>query len=199
MLPDCRLIAVLRNPLERAFSVYLNRWRDGEERRSFLEVLGDEASAEPILRGGFYGRHLERYLEHFDSDQILIELYDDFSRHPAEVVKRIYSHIGVDPTFMPDLSLKANISAGGVARIVNSAMQIVRTSRAKPIIDRLTPVPWRRRVVRVLQRLAERDQARIPDPEPAAMRLLGDIYADDIRLAADLVDQPLERWLEYPQ
>jgi hypothetical protein len=105
-----RLVALLRDPVERAFSAHRMAVRDYGERRSFREAVAglltpselERARSNPELTNSYvvageYGRMLKAYLDHFDRDQLHVELTADLSRSPEEVVARVCTHIGVEP------------------------------------------------------------------------------------------------------
>ena len=81
-ISDVRLIAVLRDPVERAYSAYLHQVRDGREWLSFPEALRaeEERVADEWAPGwryklvGFYHRHLTRYYELFGEERIRVYL-----------------------------------------------------------------------------------------------------------------------------
>lgn len=108
--PDVKLIAVLREPVERAFSAYRMTVREHDETRTFpdaIESLLEPAELERARAGpapedsyvvaGEYGRMLETYLQHFDRDRLHIELTSDLEREPVEVTRRVCEFIGVEP------------------------------------------------------------------------------------------------------
>ena len=67
-LPDVRLVVMMRHPVTRAYSNYGFCVQRANYRGSFERFLIDQPNA---LDKGFYGRHLRRYLRHFERDQIL--------------------------------------------------------------------------------------------------------------------------------
>jgi len=122
-IPEVRIVALLRDPVERAYSQFLFVSRDGfEPERDFVAAL--DAEPDRIHAGwapgfqyatyGLYYRHLSRYYEQFDREQIRVYLYDDFKGDTAAVLRDIYAFVGVDPDFAPDLTRRYNPS--GVPR-----------------------------------------------------------------------------------
>jgi sulfotransferase family protein len=98
VVPDVRLIYVLRDPVERMRSHYQHRVANGAETRAPEVALFED----PIyLDYSRYALQLDQYLDHFDREQLLVitseELRDD--RH--ETVHRVFDFIGVDPNFVP--------------------------------------------------------------------------------------------------
>jgi hypothetical protein len=107
-LPGVKLIALLRNPVDRAYSAHSLRWLyAGQERGSFGQAVRD-------IHWGFYYTHLERYFALFERTQIKIHLYEDFRANPTGVLQDIFGFLGVSDTFVPDLSGDYNV--GGTAK-----------------------------------------------------------------------------------
>ena len=107
--PDVRLVALLRDPVERAFSAHRMRVARGIEQRTFEEAV--QALLEPsalersrrdpdkntYVVGGEYGRILESYLDVFPREQLHVETTADLEQDPAAVVGRICAFLGVKP------------------------------------------------------------------------------------------------------
>ena len=118
-LPEVKLVAVLRHPVDRAFSHFVMNWQAGvETTTTFSEALSLEA--ERIEKGwsptyhyatrGLYGEQLARYKQHFSDDQLLVLLYDDYSHNPVDTVKRAFRWIGVAP-YDVDTSRRLNTAS----------------------------------------------------------------------------------------
>lgn len=119
VIPNTKIIVILRHPVDRAYSDFLHQIRDGQE------VVTDFATAlreEPrrIEKGwnskyhyrsrGFYFEQLSRYYATFDPANIHVYLYEDLQKDPANLMRRIFCLLDVDPTFVPDMEIKHNIS-----------------------------------------------------------------------------------------
>lgn len=117
LLPQVKLIAVLRNPVDRAYSQY---W---DNRRFLYEHLSFEQTMEVALttqyrhgeRGyfsrGAYINHIENYLEFFRQDQLLVLLFDELKQDPAATFRRCFEFLGVDPGFRcPEMTQASNSS-----------------------------------------------------------------------------------------
>lgn len=120
--PHVKLIAVLRNPTERAVSHYFHEKRKGREPLPIAEALrAEEGRLEPILQQedykndvfihhsyksrGLYKQQLERYLEHFRREQLLVINSDELFARPPCVLKRVFDFLEVDAGFrVADLS-----------------------------------------------------------------------------------------------
>lgn len=115
MLPDVRIVALLRDPTERAISHYRMSVRRGIETRTFEEAatqLLDPAELERARRTpdetnsylvqGEYGRVLTAYHRLFPEEQLCILLSADLERHPGDVLDRVLGFLGLPPGYRPD-------------------------------------------------------------------------------------------------
>lgn len=116
-LPNVRLVAILRNPVERAFSNWIHNVENGRERLEFRDALNVEEErmrqgvgyAFYYLYKGFYYQHLCRYLALLPRDHLRVYLFDDLCSDPVRVIQDIYGFIGVDPDFQPRIE-RHNVS-----------------------------------------------------------------------------------------
>lgn len=117
-LPHAKIIIMLRNPIERAFSQYAMRFRDGHTGKSFREEL--EADIRKKQKGwhisdlylelGLYTKQVQRYLRVFPKRQIKMFIFDDFRKQPAKVMQELLEFLGVDSSIKLDFSQKFNKS-----------------------------------------------------------------------------------------
>ena len=100
--PHAKLIAILRNPIDRAFSQYRNAIKAGEisESVSFETYMRDEPS---VLAQGLYEVQLERFYSHFDPSNILVLIYEDIRRDPIAFMRKIYVFLGVQTDFVSSM------------------------------------------------------------------------------------------------
>lgn len=98
-IPRCRLIYVLRDPVERIRSHYQHRVAVGAERATLEEaVLRDPV----YLACSRYSGQIERYLEHFPRQQLLLITSEDLRVDRAATMGRVYRFLGVNPDFLPE-------------------------------------------------------------------------------------------------
>ena len=117
-MPAVKIITLLRDPIERAFSHYRMNVKDGTEALSFEEALAnerrrisddlDQMSADEWYTGtdfrlysyvarGFYDEQVKRWLKYFPSEQMLILKSEDLFRNPGPVVQQVFTFLGMDP------------------------------------------------------------------------------------------------------
>src|ERR1700730_4745916 len=198
-LQSAKLIAMLRHPAERAFSAFAHMVRDGrEETEDFHAALAREPQRirdnwEPLCHYksmGFYGAQLSRYFDALDRNQIRVYIYDDFVARPLEVVQDIFSFVGVDPSFAPDMTERYNVSTILRSRRLNDMM--MDKSLIRLTLRRLVPSGVR---ARIRSSILERNVKRLR-LAPEVRRELTDAYREDIRLLERVLDRDLSRWLK---
>jgi hypothetical protein len=103
-VPRARLITLLRNPVDRAFSHYHHLVQRGGECRTFEAALdqqllelpaGPRDDAETYLARGLYAEQLESVLRVFPRDQLLVLVSAELFARPAETVARIFAFLGL--------------------------------------------------------------------------------------------------------
>lgn len=104
-LPDVRLIALLRNPIDRAESALRHHMRRGRipKRTRLVKAVGTRGRRRTdvgLVEGGLYADSLRPYLRTF-GDRLLVMLHDDVLADPGLVYQRSLRHIGADPSFVP--------------------------------------------------------------------------------------------------
>lgn len=102
-LPDVKLIACLRDPVDRLYSRYWNaRGRFAHNRSvSFQEKLKEKPQ---LITEGFYCEHLARFLSLWPRERILLLLYDDLVEDPQGFLRAIYRFLDVDEHFVSELA-----------------------------------------------------------------------------------------------
>lgn len=196
--PDTKLVAILRNPVERAWSDFLLHRRDGNEPYDTLgdalaeqveRQAGDDHRAGHYVDSGMYHEQLQRYLELFDAKQLLVVLYDDLVADRHAMLVRVFGHIGVDAAFRT--IDEAAINASGVPK--NKLVALALRSRAKlrPYVSRAVLEKARPLWDKVLSRNLTKPTLSATD-----RRLLVDLYRDDVAALGTLLNRDLSHWLE---
>ena len=97
VIPDIKLIACLRYSTDRAYSHYWMARGKGHTSMSFEEVVQSREAR--FIERGRYARQIERYLDYFERDQILILIHEEVFNAPSESLNKICSFLGVDDMF----------------------------------------------------------------------------------------------------
>jgi hypothetical protein len=201
-IPGVRLIAILRDPAERAYSHFLLNVRN---QREPITDFGQALQAEEtrIRNGwranwhykqrGYYYAQLERYLRLFDPGQVRVYLYDDVRSDPLGLLQDVFRFLGVDDTFAPDVSFRANVSGMPRSKFLHEVL--ARLALLKPVLRRFLGKEFRRRMNVAYSRLYSRNLYK-PSLPPDVRAELVQAYREDILRLQDLLQRDLTSWLE---
>jgi len=195
-IPHARIIINLRNPVDRAYSQYLQMLSAGVFRGSFAELIATSLEcrdqrlgiAWPLLEYGRYAAQIERYFREFPRAQIQISYYEDLQRAPQRLMTELFIFLGVDPGFVPDLSRRHHEP---VIPRLNAVAYLLKKSGAWPYLRALAPAPLGPR----LRSFAVRSRGSLQMPS-ADRVFLTDYYRDDIARLAVLLNRDLTSWLD---
>lgn len=200
--PGIKLIAILRNPAERAFSHHRQLVRNGRERiASFTEALEAEDARvrddwwpDFHYSGiGLYHQQLQRYFEQFGQDQIKVYLYEDLSRDPASMLRDVFRFLEVDDSFMPEASIRYNASGLPKNRAVHTILQKLR--RVEPAASRV----FSERQMRFLLRIGSGLHNRNLTSQRLSPELRAEVteahFREDILKLQSLIRRDLSAWL----
>jgi hypothetical protein len=93
-LPDARLIVCLRNPIDRAYSHYQMAKAKGHTSRTFQQVI--EADEERFIGRGEYGQQIERYMNRFPGEQLLVLIFEEMFETPDHHRERIATFLDIN-------------------------------------------------------------------------------------------------------
>ncbi len=201
-IPDVKLIAILRNPVERAYSGYLHMRRDGREPlANFSDALTAEASRIAAswehqwhyTQLGFYHTQLVRYFALFHPTQIAVYTYDELKAFPTDLMKKVFRFLEVDDAFIPDFSIKHNVSGTPKSKALNRFL--IRPNRLKDIVRPLLPRTVRRFLGLKAKQLNLAAENK-PEISPETYTYLSNLYRDEIRALQHLIDKDLSHWLQ---
>ena len=199
-VPQAKLIAILRHPVERAYSHYLLTLGGGKEP---LFDFGAAVEAEAqrtkedwedevlYVARGFYYEQLRAYYDAFPAEQIRVYLHEDLISDSAALMRDQYAFIGVDPGFAVDVSQQHNS-----ARTAG-----IPSSRLWALVQRRLPAmrnAFRWRVPRLwffFRNRVRKQEGRTPPLDPAVRSRLVETYREDVLKLQDLIGRDLSRWL----
>jgi len=198
-VPDAQLIAILRNPAERAYSDYLMHIRDAiGNPTSLSEQLKYKADKSYTLLKGLYYQRLQHFYAQFNRERIKICLYEDLCEKPVEFMQDMYKFIGVDESFCPDMSKKAQVAQVPKNKLVNKVLRQknpVRTLVATGLRT-ILPESARQKLRSTLINLNSSDKSQAP-LSLAERKQLVEYYREDILKLQDLIDRDLSSWLTF--
>lgn len=136
-LPDLRLIAILRNPVDRAYSHYWMRQAQGHETSEFPEAVSPElhgtadrdAPAGRYLRWGRYVEQLVQVCEFYPREQLHVVILEELRAAPPDVYGEVCRFLGVDDAFVPP-----NLGRAVNRYVTVRSMRVRRLARRLPAL-----------------------------------------------------------------
>lgn len=201
-IPDAKLIAILRNPVERAYSHFLHLIKNNYEScydfahalQNINEiVIGKWVVRNDYIQFGFYYEQLQRYYKRFDENQIKIFLFEDLKSNMLHVMREIFEFLDVDDKFIPDVSIIHNVSGIPKSRTLHSLLSepnLIRSSFS-PIIRLFLPKTLRQK----FRIHCTNVNLQKPDLPIDTRNYLINLYRDDILKLEALIQRDLTAWL----
>ena len=192
--PNARILFILRDPAERAFSQYLHYVSLGHAESSFQKHIlacfssGDEFGPyHPFLEIGFYAKHLQRYFAVFPREQIRVWLYEDTLAQPKDFHRQVMEFLQIETSFVPDSSKRY------LELLVPKMPGITKAMIRSGLWERMRA--WTPASLRSLLRKAVYRQRRAVHLAQDDRRFLIDYYRDDILKLQQLLNRDLSAWL----
>jgi hypothetical protein len=188
--PRMLLLTSLREPVDRAFSDYLDLIKNQQFDGSFEDALDRFPR---LLDRGRYASHLQRYLEIFPAEQLHLSLFDDLKVDAQSCADSAFAFLGVEPLELPPTALTSRMPAGTprnprVALAAKSAARLMGRLGLRRIRSRA------KRSAKVRNALYRpyRDDRPTIDPATAAELRRG--LADEVKALDRLMPGVAERW-----
>lgn len=195
VVPEARLIYIVRDPIERIVSHYLHQWYDKRQDGTIFEVLAEPANdkTQHYIKTSSYYLQIAQYLEFYRLSQICVISLEALKTSPQDTLGKIFRFLDIDDTFFPPESATA----------VNATQPKMRTNRLgelllsrNPIIQSLHKMAARTLPASVKHRvrsLAGKKQER-PELSPRLRETLQAALHDDIAKFRELTGQSFEEW-----
>jgi len=211
LFPDARLIAVLRNPVDRAYAHWWHWYRLGREALSFREAVAADAARivagqgvstpaeiadyartldpdgmgpyRTYLDSGYYAEQLERYLALFPREQLLVIWFEELVAEPRRILADTCSFLGIDPVPVAGMDFAARNSSGRL-----------RWRRARDKILARLATQLRTEPLSVLTRAGRKKLFERPPLEPDMRAWLQQHYQPHNARLRKLLGVELARW-----
>ena len=199
-IPNAKLIAILRHPVERAFSHFVHARRYGREwLTDFSQALQEEEKR--IAQGyaptwhyqqiGLYSEQLKRYFDIFEPSQIKVYLYNDWKSNPISFIQDIFRFLGVDDTFTPDMSRKHLVP--DIVHKNNTLYNFLTNENPiKAALRKIIPAKLRQPMAAQVYRS---NATQAPKLTPELRKQWAPLFREDIKQLEEFIQRDLSQWL----
>lgn len=208
LLPDIKLIVILRNPVKRAISAWRYAVERGLEKRTFEEAINEEMKGIKFPPSSWEGRHknyldhglyfqqLKRVSQYYPDNKILILIYEDLVKNPNHLIKKVFRFLEIDESFTVDFRIKNKTSGGQRSKFLGKILY-----RARPqgnliwgFFRLLIPSEIRGRIRLKLEEFNRVEKQSAPPVPDNLYKTLIDYYSEEISKLESSFNLNLQTW-----
>ncbi|WP_417258664.1 sulfotransferase domain-containing protein [Celeribacter sp.] len=195
--PKAKILILLRDPRDRAYSLYWHHRRDFHEKVSFEDALAleDERIAQKApfgfhyLKSGLYYDSVRRWLETFGKDQVRIYTMEDLKQDSSSVMHDICAFLGVKEI---EISTEKIHNRSGEHRSRLISYVFARNNRFRRVAKRILP----HRVARVREIIVQRNLVQPEEMAESTRDRLTALFRPDIERLQKLINRDLSGWMK---
>jgi hypothetical protein len=197
-VPHARIIIILRDPIERAYSNYLMKMKYSGMKSSFYDELMQDYKSQEKLFGrsqlyvefGMYYEQVKRYFDIFGREQVKVIIFEEFIQHPEQIVNEVLAFVGVNykVTEIGEQYNPYSVPRSPLSVWIFSFFRWLRARNMK-FYKILTLLPDL-----LVESLPEKilfKRKQKPKIEPKAVKFLQEIYRDDVIRLESLLGRSL--------
>jgi sulfotransferase family protein len=202
LVPDAKLILLLRDPVDRAHSNWTHLWNAGlEPEADFLTACNAEQQRKAAGWAAFwhyvslgrYGEQVQHLYRVFPREQVLLLRYRDLKDAPAATLGRVCDFLGVRTGVLQSIP-RENVNRHVVEdNAVNRLLRGLLGAGGR--FGHRFPVPLRLAARGPLLTVLHRKRGHRPVTTPQERAALLPLFADDIALLQDVTGQRYDDWL----
>jgi len=187
LVPDAKLIYLLRDPLERIAAHWVHNFAKRREKGDLASTLAHPNTS--YLQRSQYAMQLQQFLNHFPRERIMILDQEDFRKNRTETLRRVFEFSGADPSFTHPGFERERHATARKTRATKLAIRMERASKSR--LGKVVPpklwfalderLPMKKTIDRPDVRLALTDEA---------LRAL----RDDAERMRELAGRPFRDW-----
>lgn len=199
-IPDCKIIILLRNPIDRAFSHYLQCRMLGQESLSFEEALDKEKEREKLnwrwhfqfTGQGMYYEQVKKYYQLFDAEDIFIGLFDDLKKDSITFMNKIFNFLGIE-----EIAEEIDFTVHNRSGLPKNDL-VHKFLRSPGILKSLTrpftSSKLRGKIYHFMHNMNYRFEEK-PQMNPETRERLTALFKDDILRLQELIGRDLNAWI----
>ncbi len=200
-IPHCKIIIILRNPIERAYSHYLQFVMLGQEDLTFEAAMEKEEVRKKLnwrwhyqlVGQGLYYHQVKRYLDRFGLGNVKIHLFEELKQDPEALMKKIFQFLCVDRNFTPEFDKIYNKT--GLPKNLFLHKFLRQSNFIKEMTRPFTTSRVRKKIYSFLSYI-NYEYERNPLMNEETRRYLINIFRDDCLKLQELINIDLSVWFD---
>ncbi len=204
LMPSSRLLVILRNPVDRAFSAYCYAVERLMENRTFehairVEIEGmkyppEDALQRDYLAHGHYAQQLKNLYHFFSPAQVKVTIFEDLIQEPQKYLSEIFQFINVSEYVIPCVRTKNQTKGGYRSRLLAKLIHERPSSKVIRSIGRVI-IPYSLRTG-IRRKLVDINRVSKPKPEfhDHVLRLLENYYKEEVAELQSLLGKDIISW-----
>ena len=195
--PNTKIIIVLRNPIERAYSNYRFSKQFGKFKGNFIEeikrgIVEYNESYKLLIHPGFYGSYIRYYIDNFGVENLMIIKFEKMIRDEKSTLNRVQDFLGVKSE-IEVLPHKNKTNKEPKSDLHAYVMKKIRELSKKSALKNLVPNKVKRGFKKNMIRIAtKKDENKSMKKE--SRKILSEIYYSDINILRSIVDFRVDDW-----
>ena len=188
-IPHIKLIFVLRNPIDRAFSAFWHGKRKGslQSNLSFSDLIRCHSEINRIVDTGLYYEQIVRYKQYFSLEQMHFVLSEELHKNLSPTLKNVFRFLNVEDSFVPERLEPKNVTSYPrseklyntfATKLTNLDTYCVSNSYLRPLRSKL---------------FFSKNKSR-PQMNQQDRNFLLKIYQQDISMLSDFLNKDLSLW-----
>ncbi len=196
---NTKVIFILRDPVQRAYSNYLHLVRENREKLSFMDALREEQNRMDAYYSDFwYYTFNSTYLPKINTmkkhlKNILVVTFEEFVQNPEKGIKEIYGFLGVDEDFVPT-NLETTFNPGGAYKKNFITRFIFSQHKFKSALKKTFPMTMEMKKAKIW--LIEKYRKNTPPMPQDAEDFLAEMFKEDVRILKEEFGVKTELWNE---
>jgi hypothetical protein len=185
-IPHAKFITIIRNPVDRAYSHFLQSVTYGTESYPFSECIKKSLVSPSdysgrIIEGGLYSEQIKRYFDIFSKNQVRVYFYEEFFKDPHYYMKDMLNFLGVNEELPESIGKIHNalvVPKGGITD------KIIKSNLIKNLGKKIIPKSSSMLVKNILFTNSTKPQMELED-----RKFLEKFYRDDIKKLETLLER----------
>jgi len=203
VIPEAKLVAILRNPIFRAYSAYCYAVECLRENRTLEEAISDELSGikyspgdgvhRDYLAHGHYAQQLEQIYRFFDRSQVKVIIFEQLKNNPSQIMEELFQFINVK-SFTPNMLIKNRTQGGYKSKLLANLLKGPPSSKVlRNTVRKVTPFSFR---IYIRKKLKAINRKEYPKPlfDDSIREILYEYYQDEIYSLEKNIKVSIPEW-----